>query len=81
MGPQVVVSGTTEATLAGNSGCGSNSADVGPPLNRTPPCSSIRAVGSVVAAEMKEAVDLVVDGEETLCLARRLEVLQLSLYS
>src|SRR4051812_26545578 len=35
----------------------------------------------MVAAEMKEVVDLVVGGEETLCLPRRFEALHLSLAS
>jgi hypothetical protein len=35
----------------------------------------------VVAAERKEIVDLIVGGEETLCLLRRLEALHLSFAS
>ena len=66
--------GRPRAALARSSSCGSNPADVGP-HERTPPCSSILAGGDVVAAEMKEVVDLVVGGKETLCLPRRLEPL------
>src|SRR4051794_30918869 len=76
---QVVVSGPTgEATLARSSSCGSNPADVGSHLERLRPCGSILVGGDVVAAEMKGVVDLVVGGEETLCLSRRLEALHLS---
>ena len=56
--------------MARGSGCGSNPADVGPHLKRTLPCSSILTGGEMVAAEMEEVVDLVVGGEETLCLPR-----------
>src|SRR3954453_18563518 len=65
--------------LARSSSCGSNPADVGPHLKGTPPCRSILACRDMVAAEMKEVVDLVVGGEETLCLPGRLEPLHLSL--
>src|SRR3954467_9042927 len=66
------------ATLARSSSCGSNPANVGPHLKRTPPFGSILAGRDVLAAEMKEVVDLIVGGEETLCLPRRLEALHLS---
>src|SRR3954453_15192903 len=65
--------------LARSSSCGSNPTDVGPHLKGTPPCRSILACRDMVAAEMKEVVDLVVGGEETLCLPGRLEPLHLSL--
>src|SRR5215217_2427718 len=43
--------------------------DLGPGLKGLGPGGSILISGDVVAAEMKEVVDLVVSGEETLCLA------------
>src|SRR3954447_23542986 len=45
----------------------------------TSPCRSTLAGGDTVAAGMKEVVDLVVGGEEALCLPRRFEALHLSL--
>src|ERR671913_302220 len=62
-------------------GRGSNPADVGPGLERPRPRGSIFAGGEVVAAEVEEVVDLVVGGEEALCLPRRLEALHLPLSS
>src|SRR3954447_22346735 len=79
---QVVVSGPTgEATSARSSSCGSNPADVGPHLERLGPCGSILVGGDVVAAEMKKVIDLVMGGEETLCLSGRFEPLHLPLAS
>ena len=46
-----------------------HAADLGPGLKGLGPGGSILIGGDVVAAEMKEVVDLVVSGEETLCLA------------
>src|SRR3954471_5217611 len=66
---------------ARNSGRGSNPADVGPGLERPRPGGSIFAGREVVAAEVEEVVDLVVGGEEALCLPGRLEVLHLPLSS
>ena len=73
--------GGPRTMLAQSSNCGSNPANVGPHLERTRPCGSILAGGDVVAAEMEEVGDLVVGGEETLCLPRRLEALHLSFAS
>src|SRR4051794_5519576 len=53
--------------------------DLGPGLKGLGAGSSILADGDAVAAEMKEVVDLIVGGEETLCLPRRLEVPHLPL--
>ena len=64
-----------------SSGRGGNLADVGPHLECTRPCGSIFTGGDVVAAEMEEVVDLVMGGEETLCLPSRLEALHLPLSS
>ena len=64
-----------------SSSCNSNPADLGPHRKRTPPCSSILAGRDMVAAKRKEVVDLVVGGEETLCLAGRFEALHLPLSS
>src|SRR4051812_41936526 len=60
-----------------SSGRGSNPADVGPRPECSRPCGSILAGGDMVAAEMKEVVDLIVGGEEPLRLPRRLEALHL----
>jgi hypothetical protein len=65
--------------LAWSSSCRSNAAGISPYLKRTRPCISISTSGDVVAAEMEDVVDLVVDGEEALCLSRRLEALHLAL--
>ena len=43
--------------------------DLGPGLKGLGPEGSILIGGDVVTAEMKEVIDLVVGGEETLCLA------------
>src|SRR3954453_11897440 len=67
--------------LARISSCRSNPADVGPHLERTRPCGTVLAGGDMAAVEMGEVVDLIVGGEETLCLARRLEALHLALSS
>src|SRR5215217_4993063 len=61
--------------------CGSNPADISPHLECTRPRGAVLAGGDVVAAEVEEIVDLVVGGEETLCLAGRLEALHLPLSS
>src|SRR4051794_31799289 len=53
-----------------SSSCGSNPANVGPHLERSRPCGAILAGGDVVAAEVEEVADLVVDGEEALYLPR-----------
>src|SRR3712207_3381428 len=63
--------------LARSSSCGSNPADVCPHLERTRPRGAVLARGEVVAAEMEEIADLVVGGEEALCLPGRLEPLHL----
>src|SRR6476646_2489063 len=55
--------------------------DLGPGLKGLGPGGSIQIGGDVVAAEMEEVVDLVVSGEETLCLPRRLKALHLSFSS
>src|SRR3712207_7727307 len=57
--------------LARSSSCGSNPADVCPHLERTRPRGAVLAGGDVVAAEMEEVADLVVGGEEALCLDRK----------
>src|SRR5215203_5636690 len=61
--------------------CCSNPADISPHLECTRPRGAILAGGDVVAAEVEEIADLVVGGEETLCLAGRLEALHLPLPS
>ena len=53
-----------------SSGRGGKPADVGPYLERTRPRGSMFTGGDVVAAEMEEVGDLVVGGEEALCLPR-----------
>src|SRR3954454_7361250 len=63
--------------LARISSCRSNPADVGPHLERTRPRGTVLAGGDMVAVEMEEVVDLVVGGEETLCLPGRFEALHL----
>src|SRR3954471_3349215 len=73
--------GRPRTAPARNSGRGSNPADVGPGLERPRPRGSIFAGGEVVAAEVEEVVDLVVGGEEPLCLPRRLEALHLAFSS
>src|SRR3954449_3791363 len=67
--------------LARISSCRSNPADVGPHLECPRPCGTVLAGGDMAAVEMGEVVDLIVGGEETLCLARRLEALHLALSS
>ena len=62
--------GWPRATRERISGRGGNPADVGPRVERTRPCGSIFTGAAVVAAEMEEVGDLVVGGEETLCLPR-----------
>src|SRR4051812_40546371 len=73
--------GMPRAMLARSSSCGSNPADISPHLECTRPRGAVLAGGDVVAAEMEEIADLVVGGEETLCLAGRLEALHLPLSS
>src|SRR5215207_9365698 len=63
--------------LARSSSRGSNPADVRPRPERTRPRGAVLAGRDVVAAEMEEIADLVVGGEEALCLAGRLEALHL----
>src|SRR3954454_4547186 len=53
--------------------------DLGPGLKGLGPGGSVLIGGDVIAAEMKEVVDLVMGGEEALCLSRRLEPLHLPL--
>ena len=48
----------------------SDPADIGPHSERAQPCGAILTGSDVVAAEMEEVGDLVVGGEETLCLPR-----------
>src|SRR3712207_8679973 len=67
--------------LARSSSRGSDPADVCPHLERTRPGGAVLAGGDVVAAEMEQVADLAVGGEETLCLAGRLEALHLPLSS
>src|SRR5215208_7856240 len=67
--------------LARSSSCGSNPADISPHLECTRPRGAVLAGGDVVAAEVEEIADVVVGGEETLCLAGRLEALHLPLSS
>ena len=79
---QVVASRWTELVgprtmLAWSSSCRSNPADIGPYLERMRPCGAVLAGGDAVAAEVEEVVDLVMGGEEALCLPRRLEPLHL----
>src|SRR3712207_6906576 len=45
---------------------------------RTRPCGSMLAGGDLAAAEVEKVVDLVMGGEEPLCLAGRLEALHRS---
>src|SRR3712207_4080125 len=51
--------------------------DLGPDREGLRACGSVLGGGDVIAAEMKEVVDLVVGGEESLRLAGRLEPLHL----
>ena len=62
--------GWPRATRERSSGRGGNPANVGPRVERTRPYGSIFTGAAVVAAEMEEVGDLVVGGEETLCLPR-----------
>ena len=48
---------------------GGNPGDLGPGLEGLGPGGSILGGGEVIAAEVKEVVDLIVDGEETLGLS------------
>src|SRR5215217_6679773 len=73
--------GMPRAMLARSSSCGSNPADISPHLECTRPRGAVLAGGDVVAAEVEEVVDLIVGGEETLCLAGRLEALHLAFSS
>ncbi|WP_157033800.1 hypothetical protein [Belnapia moabensis] len=50
------------------SGCRSNPADIRPHLERSRPWGAKLAGGDVVAAEMEEIGNLVVGGDEALCL-------------
>src|SRR5918993_2746426 len=67
--------------LARSSSCGSNPADISPHLECTRPRGAVLAGRDVVAAEVEEIADLVVGGEEALCLPRRFEALHLPLSS
>jgi hypothetical protein len=62
--------GHTKGDAQQSSGCDGNPADIRPHLERTHPCGTILDGGDVVAAEVEEVGDLVVGGEETLCLSR-----------
>src|SRR4051794_15584438 len=62
--------GRPRTAPARSSGHRSNPADLGPRLERPRPCGAVLAGGEVAAAEMEEVVDLVVGGEEPLCLPR-----------
>src|SRR5215218_9515450 len=73
--------GMLRTMRARTSGCRGNPADVGPRLERPLPCGSILAGGDVVAAEVEEVADLLVGGEEALCLPGRLEALHLAFSS
>ncbi len=77
--PEVVVAPSTcrlcghRADMQGDaqqSSGGGNPADIRPRLECTRPCGTILAGGDVVAAEIEEVGDLVVGGEEALCLPR-----------
>lgn len=67
--------------LARNSSCGGNSADLSPCLERPHPCGAVLAGGAVAAAEVEEVVDLIMGGQEALCLPGRFEALYLPLPS
>jgi hypothetical protein len=56
---------------------GGNPGDLGPGLEGLGPGGSILGGREVIAAEVKEVVDLIVGGEETLSLPGRLEALHL----
>jgi hypothetical protein len=58
-----------------------NPSDLGPGPEGLGPGGSILGGGKVIAAEVKEVVDLIVGGEETLSLPGRLEPLHLPLPS
>src|SRR3954470_2189781 len=67
-----------KTTLARRSSCGGSPTDAGPHLKCTPPRSSMFSGGDEVAMKKEKVVDLVVGGEETPRLSRRLEPLHLS---
>lgn len=48
----------------------SDSTDIGPRLEPTPPCGAQLACGEVVAAKMEKVDDLVMGREKALCMAR-----------
>src|SRR3954451_14675759 len=58
-----------------------NAGDLGPSLEGLGSGGSVLSGGDVVAAEVKQVVDLIVSGEEALGLAGRLEPLHLPLAS
>ena len=62
--------GHTKGDAQQSLGCDGNPADIRPHLERTHPCGTILDGGDVVAAEVEEVGDLIVGGEETLCLSR-----------